>query len=62
MAQAAPETLRRSTLGHWQVGTRVNLEKALRAGDRLGGHLVQGHVDGVADILEARADGRVYGR
>ncbi|MFO0596555.1 MAG: riboflavin synthase [Myxococcaceae bacterium] len=55
--QAAPETLRRSTLGTWTVGTRVNLERALRAGDRLGGHLVQGHVDGVASVLEAKTDG-----
>lgn len=55
--QAAPETVRRSTLGGWGVGTRVNLERALRAGDRLGGHLVQGHVDGVGQVLEAKSDG-----
>jgi len=55
--QAAPETLRRSTLGGWVVGTRVNLERALRAGDRLGGHMVQGHVDGVGQVLEAKSDG-----
>ncbi len=55
--QAAPETLRRSTVSSWAPGTKVNLEKALRAGERLGGHLVQGHVDGVATILETRPDG-----
>ncbi len=55
--QAAPETLRRTTLGSWTPGTRVNLERALRLGDRLGGHWVQGHVDGVATVLEARPDG-----
>jgi riboflavin synthase len=55
--QAAPETLRRSTLGSWTAGTRVNLERALRMGDRLGGHWVQGHVDGVATVLEARPEG-----
>ncbi|MDP1826117.1 MAG: riboflavin synthase [Archangium sp.] len=55
--QAAPETLRRSTLGSWTVGTRVNLERALRMGDRLGGHWVQGHVDGVATVLETRPEG-----
>lgn len=55
--QAAPETLRRSTLGGWTVGTRVNLERALRAGDRLGGHWVQGHVDGVGEVVEAKSDG-----
>ena len=58
--QAAPETLRRSTLGSWGPGTRVNLEKALRAGERLGGHLVQGHVDGVATVLETRPDGATW--
>lgn len=55
--QAAPETLRRSTLGKWTAGTRVNLERALRMGDRLGGHWVQGHVDGVATVLETRPEG-----
>lgn len=55
--QAAPETLRRSTLGAWSVGTRINLERALRMGDRLGGHWVQGHVDGVANLLELRPEG-----
>ena len=54
---AVPETLRRSTLGEWKVGTRVNLERALRMGDRLGGHWVQGHVDGVANVLEVRPEG-----
>lgn len=55
--QAAPETLRRTTLGRWAPGTRVNLERALRMGDRLGGHWVQGHVDGVAQVLDARPEG-----
>ncbi len=55
--QAAPETLRRSTLGEWRAGTKVNLERALRVGDRLGGHWVQGHVDGVAAVLESRPEG-----
>jgi riboflavin synthase len=55
--QAAPETLRRTTLGAWQPGTRVNLERALKVGDRLGGHMVQGHVDGVCALLDARPDG-----
>ncbi|MFZ5468977.1 MAG: riboflavin synthase [Myxococcota bacterium] len=55
--QAAPETLGRSTLGTWRPGTRVNLERALRVGDRLGGHLVLGHVDAVARLLERRTEG-----
>ena len=47
---AVETTLGRTTIGGWRAGTRVNLERALRAGDRLGGHLVQGHVDGVGDV------------
>ncbi|MDP3503687.1 MAG: riboflavin synthase [Myxococcales bacterium] len=58
--QAAPETLSRSTLGAWSTGTRVNLEKALRVGDRLGGHWVQGHVDGVGELLEVTPDGGTW--
>ena len=45
------ETLRRSSLGRAAVGDRVNLERAARLGDRLGGHLVQGHVDGIGTVL-----------
>jgi riboflavin synthase len=56
-AQVMGETLNSSTLGGLQAGSRVNLELALRAGDRLGGHVVQGHVDGTAVVTEVRADG-----
>lgn len=49
--ELSPETLRRTTLGALRPGVRVNLERALRMGDRLGGHLVQGHVDGTG-VLE----------
>ena len=56
-AQAIDETLRRSTLGGLAVGDAVNLELALRADGRLGGHVVQGHVDGVGAIRELREDG-----
>jgi riboflavin synthase len=52
---AAAETLRLTTVGRWTVGSRVNLERALKIGDELGGHLVTGHVDGLADLL-ARDD------
>ncbi|GEP01120.1 riboflavin synthase [Methylobacterium haplocladii] len=48
---AAAETLARTTLGAWEEGTRINLERSLRIGDELGGHLVTGHVDGVAEIV-----------
>lgn len=52
----APETLRRTALGALAPGTRVNLERAVRVGDRLGGHYVQGHVDGTARIAEAEPE------
>ena len=48
---AAAETLARTTAGEWRVGTRVNLERSLKIGDELGGHLVTGHIDGMADIV-----------
>lgn len=51
------ETLSKTTLGSWQPGQPVNLERALRLGDELGGHLVSGHVDGVAEILAIRPEG-----
>jgi riboflavin synthase len=48
---AAAETLRVTTIGGWRRGTRVNLERALRIGDELGGHIVAGHADGLAQVL-----------
>ena len=50
--QVGPETLRRTNLGRLGVGDRVNLERSLRLSDRLGGHLVQGHIDGVGQVAE----------
>lgn len=55
--EAVPETLRRTTLGDWRVGTIVNLERSLRLGDRLGGHLVQGHVDAVGEARAVTPEG-----
>ena len=52
-ADASAETLAMTTLGTWRVGTQVNLERSLRVGDELGGHLVSGHVDGVGTALSA---------
>lgn len=49
---AGAETLARTTLGAWQVGTRVNLERSLRLGDRFGGHWVTGHIDATARLVE----------
>jgi riboflavin synthase len=57
-ADVSRETLRLTTLQSWQVGTRVNLEPALRVGDALGGHLVSGHVDGVAEVRARSAEAR----
>jgi riboflavin synthase len=55
---AAVSTTRdRTTIADWGEGTRVNLERAVCLGDRLGGHIVQGHVDGVATVLSAQQDG-----
>jgi riboflavin synthase len=51
------ETLAKTTLDEWQPGRRVNLERALKAGEELGGHLVAGHVDGVGRIVDMRDDG-----
>ncbi len=54
---ASAETLSRTTLGNWTVGRRVNLERSLRLSDELGGHLVTGHIDAVANIVAATPDG-----
>jgi riboflavin synthase len=54
--QASAETVACTTIGSWREGTPVNLEQSLRVGDELGGHLVSGHIDGVALILERRAE------
>ena len=57
-ADVSNETLALTTLGTLEVGSRVNLEPALRAGDPLGGHLVSGHVDGLGEVLDIVADAR----
>jgi riboflavin synthase len=54
---ASNETLSRTTLGKWHCGRRINLERSLKAGDELGGHMVAGHVDGVAEIVGRKSDG-----
>ncbi len=55
--QLGPETLQRTNLGDLRPGDRVNLERALRLSDRLGGHLVQGHVDGIGYVLQRSTEG-----
>ena len=54
---ASGETLSRTTLGDWKPGDRVNLERPLKVGDELGGHIVTGHVDGVAEISRVEPEG-----
>jgi len=55
--EASAETLDKTTIGSWRPGTKVNLERSLRLGDELGGHLVFGHVDGVARVIDVAPDG-----
>lgn len=55
--EAWEEALRLTTAGNWRVGGRLNLERALKVGDELGGHIVSGHIDGQADVLSRTAEG-----
>ena len=55
--QISEETLSCTTLGGWEKGHRINLERALRVGDELGGHIVSGHVDGLAQVIGVRPEG-----
>src|SRR6266852_6214981 len=57
---AIATTLNRTLIGDWRKGQPVNLERALRAGDRLGGHFVQGHVDGVGTVEQVAESGDVF--
>ncbi|GJL96682.1 MAG: riboflavin synthase subunit alpha [Hyphobacterium sp.] len=52
VVEVSPETLSRTTLGRWSEGDKVNLERSLKIGDELGGHLVTGHVDGLGEVVE----------
>ena len=55
--QVSGETLSKTTVGGWTEGRRLNLERALRVGDELGGHIVSGHVDGLAQVIRVMAEG-----
>ena len=55
--EASGETLAASTLGDWREGRRINLERAARAGDEMGGHIVSGHVDGVGEVVAITPEG-----
>jgi riboflavin synthase len=56
--QVSAATLSCTTLGEWRVGRKVNLERSLRVGDELGGHIVSGHVDDVGEVVAAQAEGQ----
>ncbi|MBP6013160.1 MAG: riboflavin synthase [Alphaproteobacteria bacterium] len=55
--EASAETLSKTTLGAWAAGSRVNLERSLKVGEEIGGHIVSGHVDGVGDVVSVTPDG-----
>ncbi|HSG36453.1 MAG TPA: riboflavin synthase [Paracoccaceae bacterium] len=55
--EISAETVSLTNIGGWKAGTRINLERALKVGDELGGHIVSGHVDGVADLIEMHDEG-----
>jgi len=55
--EASAETMSKTTLGSWVVGTRVNLERSLKVGEEIGGHIVSGHVDGVGDVVSVTPEG-----
>jgi riboflavin synthase len=55
--EASAETLSKTTLGAWAVGTHVNLERSLKVGEEIGGHIVSGHVDGVGEVVSAAPEG-----
>lgn len=58
--EASRETLKKTTMGQWREGTVINLERALKVGDELGGHLVSGHVDGVGQVVGKARDGESW--
>ena len=57
VVEVAPESLALTTMGDLKAGDRVNLERSLKVGDELGGHIVQGHVDGLGEVLSVKQDG-----
>jgi len=58
--EAVPETLSKTVLGEWKIGSRVNLEQSLKLGDELGGHFVFGHVDGVGKVVSIEPEGQSW--
>ena len=60
IADVSVQTLNLTTINHWLVGSPINLEKAMQATDRFGGHIVSGHVDGVGEVLSLKGDARSW--
>lgn len=60
VADVSVETLSLTTIGQWQSGSRINLEKAMQATDRFGGHIVSGHVDGIGEVVSLDEDARSW--
>jgi riboflavin synthase len=60
IADVSVETLGLTTIGDWQVGNRINLEKAMQASDRFGGHIVSGHIDGMGEVVDLHEDARSW--
>jgi riboflavin synthase len=60
IADVSVETLSLTTIEHWQLNTRINLEKAMQASDRFGGHIVSGHVDGIGEVVSLHEDARSW--
>ena len=60
VADVSVETLGLTTVGNWKTGSRINLEKAMQASDRFGGHIVSGHVDGIGEVVSLHEDARSW--
>ena len=60
IADVSVETLNLTTIGNWKTGSRINLEKAMQATDRFGGHIVSGHVDGIGEVVSLHEDARSW--
>jgi riboflavin synthase len=60
VADVSVETLNLTTIGNWHTGSRINLEKAMQASDRFGGHIVSGHVDGIGEVISLHEDARSW--
>ena len=60
IADVSLETLSLTTIDHWQIGSPVNLEKAMQATDRFGGHIVSGHIDGIGEVISLQEDARSW--